>query len=724
MSIKVLSLHEHKIVLSYTTLNQQNINKNYKYEMHGWYHIEKNNYSPVMLHKDDYINIHCHFCNYKYISNTKKSIFTTELAHELFFDKLGSKNLYTKDNNRKKIDNQCDFKDYYLLNINNKDILYIGYEKEINDYLFSEMKKYKELYEKEKSKNFSLNDANKKNEKKLVELNEKNVKLEDEFRIKEKIEIEKNELKKENDELKEKNINLNNLVTKYNNEENRQGEYDIVLCVDSIKNLTVDGWKIKYNKNRGKEEYEELKKKATVIVGVVGNGNKGKSFLLKKLSGYQVPMGYNVKTEGLSIIYGKTEKQLLAILDSAGQETPLLKQNKKDNSNDNNKNDDNSKKINKKDELEFEEYSRDKLVTELYIQQFILWKSNIIILLVGNITLSEQKLYARVKNEILAIQENQKRNKKFFIVHNLQNYYHKDDVNDYIENTLKKLCDIELIENRMYDQKNELTGFDKYFLEKGHDNIIHLLFINDYCEYADYYNKNTIWYLNQAISQEASRQTFEILENSKEFLLDISEQIMENKLKEEDLEIVTDKETKTEKLIINNQTEIQLKKFIVDEMGITKNDGNTAKYSYYINTEKSKFIVNIELPGGGSIEGPKVIPIQGYYSFRFEGEQNGELSPKFKDSKSEKTEEKDDQKYEEFSEEKLDKIMLAKNLRKKHPIHIEFKISSQVMQLKYDSDNELDYTIETTKNGIIFFIFDIILINRPPGKKNKTKIQL
>ncbi len=724
MSIKVLSLHEHKIVLSYTTLNQKNINKNYKYEMHGWYRIEKNYYSPVMLHKDDYINIHCNSCNYKYISNTKKTIFTTDLAHDLFFDILGSKNLYTKDNKRIKIDNQYHYKDYYLLNINNKDILYIGYEKEINDYLFSEIEKYKELYKKEKSKNFNLNDANKKNEKKLVELNEKNVKLEDEFRIKEKIEIEKNELKKENDELKEKNINLNNLVTNYNNEENRQGEYDIVLCVDSIKNLTVDGWKIKYNKTGGKEEYEELKKKATIIVGVVGNGNKGKSFLLKKLSGYQVPMGYNVKTEGLSIIYGKTEKQLLAILDSAGQETPLLKQNKIDNSNDNNKNDDNSKKINKKDELEFEEYSRDKLVTELYIQQFILWKSNIIILLVGNITLSEQKLYARVKNEILAIQENQKRTKKFFIVHNLQNYYHKDDVNDYIENTLKKLCDIELIENRMYDQKNELIGFDKYFLEKGHDNIIHLLFINDYCEYADYYNKNTIWYLNQAISQEASRQTFEILENSKEFLLDISEQIMENKLKEEDLEIVTDKETKTEKLIINNHTEIQLKKFIVDEMGITKNDGNTAKYSYYINTEKSKFIVNIELPGGGSIDVPKVIPIQGYYSFRFEGEQNGELSPKFKDSKSEESEEKDDQKYEEFSEEKLDKIMLAKNLRKKHPIHIEFKISSQVMQLKYDSDNEVDYTIETTKNGIIFFIFDIILINRPPGKKNKTKIQL
>jgi len=79
------------------------------------------------------------------------------------------------------------------------------------------------------------------------------------------------------------------------------------------------------------------------------------------------------------------------------------------------------------------------LITEFYIQQFILWKSNIIILVVGSITLSEQKLYARVKSEVLAIQENNRESKKLFVVHNLQNYYKKDDVNDYIENTLQKL---------------------------------------------------------------------------------------------------------------------------------------------------------------------------------------------------------------------------------------------------------------------------------------------
>ena len=196
---------------------------------------------------------------------------------------------------------------------------------------------------------------------------------------------------------------------------------------------------------------------------------------------------------------------------------------------------------------------------------------------------------------------------------------------------------------------------------------------------------------------------------------------MENKLLEDDIEITVDKETETEKLMIKNHKEIQLKKFIVDEMGITKNDGNTAKYSYYIDTEESKFVVNFELPGGGFFEEPTINPIPGYYSFRFEGEQNGELSPKYNDSEQEEKEEK---KYEELSEEKIGKIILSKNLRKRHPIHIDFKVSSQLMQIRYDSENMPDYTTEVTKNGIIIFIFNILLVNKQKDKKNNKKITI
>ena len=67
--------------------------------------------------------------------------------------------------------------------------------------------------------------------------------------------------------------------------------------------------------------------------------------------------------------------------------------------------------------------------------------------------------------------------------------------------------------------------------------------------------------------------------------------------------------------------------------------------------------------------------------------------------------------------------MLSKNLRKRHPIHINFKVSSQVMQIKYNSENSPEYNTEITKNGIIIFIFDIILVNKSSEKKNKKKIQ-
>ena len=72
----------------------------------------------------------------------------------------------------------------------------------------------------------------------------------------------------------------------------------------------------------------EKKEEKTIVVGVIGNGNKGKTFILEKLSGYKIPKGFNVKTIGLSIRYGTSKEHNVAILDSAGQETPLLKMEK------------------------------------------------------------------------------------------------------------------------------------------------------------------------------------------------------------------------------------------------------------------------------------------------------------------------------------------------------------------------------------------------------------
>ena len=94
--------------------------------------------------------------------------------------------------------------------------------------------------------------------------------------------------------------------------------------------MNKGGWNIKFPK--GKETYEKKIKQKCIIIGVLGSRNKGKSFVLGKLSGYEVPQGFSIKTEGISITLGEKDNHCLTILDSTGQEVPLLKvENEDDN---------------------------------------------------------------------------------------------------------------------------------------------------------------------------------------------------------------------------------------------------------------------------------------------------------------------------------------------------------------------------------------------------------
>ena len=118
-------------------------------------------------------------------------------------------------------------------------------------------------------------------------------------------------------------------------------------------------------------------------MGVIGLGNVGKTYLLSILTGEELPIGYSIHTKGISI--KKTKK--LIILDSQGIEAPLTKINiskdlyPKDNLL--------NKDINESDN-EIQNIVKDKKAVELFIQDFIIDKSNILFIVVGQLTLSEQ----------------------------------------------------------------------------------------------------------------------------------------------------------------------------------------------------------------------------------------------------------------------------------------------------------------------------------------------
>ena len=605
-------------------------------------------------------------------------------------------------------------------------------------------------FKSEKEKNKELNDkldniANKNNEnvnkvleqldqeKKIHEnLKNKYSKLEEEEKIKD-LANKDLELK-----LQKKEEELNYVKNNYNPEkfglkfssDSKKGGYDIILDINSIIGLIKEGWKVFYNQ---KDLYYKRKEEKTIVVGVIGNKNMGKTFFLEKLSGYEIPKGFNVKTVGLSVRYGTSPSHSVAILDSAGQETPLLKmnplkniENEKGSANANeNVNEEKCKEISedKKEEKEkkeqekkieqnedennneFEKYSRDKLITEFFLQKFIIKKSDIIILVVGNISLTEQKLLYTLKEEV----KNLDKNKQIFVIHNLKEYSTEEQVNDYIENTLKRLCKIKLEETQFIKMSEENSIDDKkhfntFFIEED-ENTSHFIFVNEFSkEKAEYYNTPTIEYIQKEIEVIKTRNKFSLIEDCKEFLVEIAEDIMEESIKKEDL--ITISEEKYDVILLKNVNEINLKSYVINEIGLaSRNDSNEPKHSCYIDKKLNKLYVNIELPGGGKPH--KKLTVEGnFYLFTFYGEKYGDKSI-----------EEDDQ-----NQVKQLKKIVNKRESTKYKFHI--KIPLAEIYVKPGEGKELKNAGKRLKEkekenkGVLTYEYDIMILNQKKGEND------
>ena len=133
-------------------------------------------------------------------------------------------------------------------------------------------------------------------------------------------------MKHENEKLTEEK--------KENEKTNKEANFldfeDVLVGIKSVKDIN-EGWEIKMNEN-AKQKYEEFKKEKVIKIGVIGNANKGKSFLLSKISKIPLPLGTSIRTKGLSLKYpvlDKYKNRKIVLLDSVGLETPVLKNQNK-----------------------------------------------------------------------------------------------------------------------------------------------------------------------------------------------------------------------------------------------------------------------------------------------------------------------------------------------------------------------------------------------------------
>ena len=367
------------------------------------------------------------------------------------------------------------------------------------DLLNKQLEKANNDLNKERSKNIELNEIIKRQEQSIKDLTKDKNELNSIINTKENnLRKKSQELNEEKNKINQEKINLQNQIRQneiyrkeYENKmkiidessdkshlyEGKSSEefYDVIIKINSIKYLD-EGWDISMNE-KGQNNYNKYKDVNTIIrLGVIGNENKGKSTILHKISGLPLPTGYSIKTEGLSIKYPELEKYpnlKLVLLDSAGLETPVLNYGEND--------------LNNKG-YEFIEQSRDKLLTEVFLQNYIIKNSDLLLLVFGKLSFEEQKLLNKVKNDM----KNLKRKEPLIVIHNLKEFERVNQVEDYIKNVLLRSSTFKLVEGTEINKDKEKRKWKYFYEPNSFPKIFHLIYAKENSEAGEEYNKGTI----------------------------------------------------------------------------------------------------------------------------------------------------------------------------------------------------------------------------------------
>ena len=426
--------------------------------------------------------------------------------------------------------------------------------------------------------------------------------------------------KKENKYEHDENLNKN----KYS-DDNLLEYYDVIFNIDSLENLKTNGWQLEFSE-KGKETYEKRKNEKSTVVSVIGNKNKGKSFILTKLSNIEIPDGFNITTKGLSIIYPKIENKNIIFLDTAGFEIPLCENEEFKFTTDNkqykeleeqmSKEDKEKDKFSIKNYLTEEEYitqtikfTRDRQNTDYFLQKFILNSADILLCIVNQLNLSDHKFLNRIQEE--------NKDKKIFVIHNLKTIKKKDDVKNYIDDCLLKLVTSKLEEGTYIEipgeKKKEKEHNNLYYrqvFEKEEDNnsreVIHLFMANDKSEAGEFYNDSTLEFIKFQIINFTNLKSFPIIDKVKQFLFDHSEEFFNDPLEKiEDLKEINENDNSYLKYT-NKEKPYELKECLVDELGNANFIQSNYKPSYRAykvkyKDEKSgesiKLVIDIEISG-------------------------------------------------------------------------------------------------------------------------------
>ena len=473
------------------------------------------------------------------------------------------------------------------------------------------------------------------------------------------------------------------------NRSNDKSMYDAIFKCESINKLYHDEWTyILYNRFLERMQIKDEENRKFCTICLIGETNKGKTFLLNLLTDNKLQSGIEYKTIGISCKFTnfkynandldeddrKEKEAKFLIFDSAGRSEPLLIEPELK-----------AKLSDEELKNRVEADNKDLKLSEDFIKNFLISHSRIILVVVNQLTLAEQIFLYELKND------NEDKFEELFIIHNLFNFENKRDIENYIDNTIVHSIYFDIskdyFETNKTDNINEINK-PFYFTEeqknaKGNQYLIAHLFLGNTNSTDEWIQKN-------------NEMTIDFLKTKMQLCLAKDHFSIENRLEKElKLHNLIDEKTKLERLEKNNDVGYEGRFHLKKDRDMRDNQANnfvdnrefnilgyTPNYIFYKDEKRLKFVVEVECPG--------------------EEDKNFTISAKAKKGKV----------YFSIKGKKIYPKIIKQQLRKEDKAYsIFFSVNVEKEGISIISDGNTKY--DKFENGIYQKVFNIIKNGQP-----------
>ena len=327
----------------------------------------------------------------------------------------------------------------------------------------------------------------------------------------ENLDKEKEEMKQNLEKIEKKYGSLDAEKTLYQYKEIKADKdtikcfYDCRILADSFFPLLQDQpWRIEF---KDWANYKKRINELSVRVSVLGYENTGKSFMISRVMGYEVPQGKQTKTTGICILYPRDSTIPWTALDTPGTNISIRTEYMKSTLDEffTKKEKSTGKELSNEQKLRM--LYGDNILIESLLQEFVVNNTQVLLIVVGKMRRDDQRFINRIKHQ------KELSSKRVIIVHNLMDCTTLEDVANIIQ---EDIIDTFGAQKRAINVSGDLNKY--VYLEKDKKKTEHVILAHQDSPAGKHYNESAIEYIKNVIATSPYSEIFDLVESFKAYL--------------------------------------------------------------------------------------------------------------------------------------------------------------------------------------------------------------